>query len=635
MKKLLVGLSYLLLMLPAPLSGQCRKQMVLYLDVSGSMKPRQAGVSSPYWQVLNAVSELLDEPNFLGPQDELAVVTFGEATDAPVSAVGPQEVRLLLSRLQERAKSDSLSDLGMVLTDLAGQKLDSVRFQRRLAIVASDFVHEPGDLGQIKSGSRSASYLSHFNEVLRRVTAQLSENFGGDDETAKRSKLALFVAPISEVSENRLLYRAVQRDVLFDIRRALPEVIVSYVDQSDQGTSRLAETIRRGLLFDLEVTTTADVVEQAIRVRVDNPNCLPVTPEELRFHCLDDEGKERGDPVHPVRDLPPVIPRTSKETIVVPLSSISCSPGTRDYRVEATTQEGPFGSARSSRRNVLEYNAEIASKEWFLTGSTLRVFVRMRGQTLEPAMNEVRLGARGRQLVSGSFEAPEGLTMDSEKVYMLFFEAVDHRRLEGVETINLQIVGPGHRVSSVTKNKQIDVAERTHEQLERRIFAVLTILSLIVFGLYSLVKGSFGQGAVGVLVAIGLSNGGGILVTELYRRIVAPDTGALVTTAAVLQNLLAGIGMGVVVFLAYRQYLKSSTPTFLEIALEGLTGAEVIGVLRSINRHADSWRRAARWAVIIGVLYPLIAMGFRVWKTEPLSSEQQSAEIIRIESTSR
>lgn len=387
----------LCLLLPSGLSAQCKKRINVYIDVSGSMKPEQMG-DSPFAQTVGALEALLAEEGFLGDQDELRIVLFGEEAIPRATAHGSSEQRQLLQSLSE-VEEEPDTNFASVFADIESNFSGSSHFDRELVILASDFAHEP----RVHRNAALPS-ISDWEEVFSNHALRLKEIFS---DSVKR-RLLLLKAP---AAGNRI---KIQAEVLEDLVTGLLTEVHPVQGSQDQ-VAALAQLIRSKFLTPLEVTAWASGGAEA-RVRIANPSCSPLTLQTVQLACSDSEGERLGDWVHATN-----IPNSrlgaigsGTDTSEITFTSLPRCPADSGYLAKAMTAEGSDGSDLFGTQNEVEIEIKKASlKQWGI-GETLYLVIEMHGQVLESQYYEFHIkdSANKRRFFIGELRPPEDLTPD-------------------------------------------------------------------------------------------------------------------------------------------------------------------------------------------------------------------------------
>ncbi|MFN7962972.1 MAG: vWA domain-containing protein [Thermoanaerobaculia bacterium] len=396
----------LALLINGPARAQCSKQIVVYLDISGSMEPTSRSPASPFFQTLDALEQLLDTPGFLGADDELDVVLFGAEPKGIQPARGPFSARKLLVSLKANQQSDRFTDLARVLEDARNKLQDGSRFDRQVVVLASDFVHEPT---RVPPGSSPELFVADWDSQAGTRMESLRPLL----EDRSKRVLVLVRAPLAPTNER---LRAVREATLKALTRDLVAEKRVFDTSAGVGASQaLAEQIRTSLLQPLELSAKWVENGSELEVEVRNRNCQAQTVDRLALTCRSSDGRSIGVPIA----IPDVRGRSvgaagsasSTLSLRVPGGRMSCQGASESFDIEVFSREGAEGITAGSLANRLEFGAADALREPYFLGETLRVTVEMRGQTLTPSRHYlvIKDEASQRVLARASFEAPTNL----------------------------------------------------------------------------------------------------------------------------------------------------------------------------------------------------------------------------------
>lgn len=465
---LALGLVLLGLVSAEPAQASCRKEILVYLDVSGSMKPTVRNADdSPFRRTVEALSALVQEPDFVQEGDVLKLRLFGETIQARRQASGRADISALIADLRSNAEKSNLSNLVTVVQDV-GKELanDGGGFDRRLVIIASDFVHE-------HALNRSASvYISHWQEGIADTGLILSDIFNeAPDATGRGSNRAFLFLTLPAYTSD---LTSVRQRVLDQLTAELPQA------QSDLAMSPrdIANEILSRLLLEPRLTghiTNGDGASLEVEVR--NPNCQAVTVAEVKAGC-----DRTGDP----RPLALGGSQTleagaSARTVAMKLDDLNCSIGDV-ISFEARLQEGPVGQGDTSVGNRIEIRPLVDAAGLSATlvkrpgKDKLFIYLQIRGQILSPGPIEFTILRGGTSYAEGAFELPAGQKLSSEE-WQKYLLPIDSRALPGgFFEVELQV--PEAELTEST----IRVQENVVESRANWLFIVLAVLLFVISG---------------------------------------------------------------------------------------------------------------------------------------------------------
>jgi hypothetical protein len=372
-----------LLVLPASAKGQseeaqCRKRILVYLDVSLSMKAH-------YADALAGVDALFREPGFIGPTDAVTFVQFGKEREITVSGEGPDAASALIARLKSDVKWKLETDFRAAFTHLA-EELPKGVFNRQVVLFASDFAHEP--INRMNSDSAIADWQA----ALSKVPADLRSRFA----SSKKTKMLLYKAEASGTNP-----RATANRVIADLRANFSAL--EYVGNP----SDLAIALRRSLLDPPVLQVSRDPEDSSkLRFTVTNPNCYPVHVvrisvepsaggEAVVFEVNEEDGElaQRG------------VPKTIRR-------AVPAGDEWRAAEVRATvdTLETEPGNSAGKTGNWLKFKAKSAvfERRWWPLRDVLRLDLDMVGYTDQATTKPYVLtfGEDAAPHAQAKFEAP-------------------------------------------------------------------------------------------------------------------------------------------------------------------------------------------------------------------------------------
>jgi hypothetical protein len=405
-----------------PALGQCSKRIVVYLDASGSMDVRGKTSQSAFRGSLEAVGRLLDVQGFLGVDDVVEIVPFGEHLQGRYTAHGVGEVGPQLERLRGAAHEEPDTNFDSVLEDVDRLLMGDSVFGRQIVILASDFAHEPRSL------SRRRSAVQDWEQVFARWRPRLEGRLG----KGSKVPLLLFRALTEGSAATGETREQIQAKVVSDLGAFASEDVLR-VGRGGTEAGELAKAIQRKLLAPPEVVARrARNDPRQIELRVTNPNCFPLTLKRIDLRCKG-EGGALSDPVSVTipeaqRKLGPT--GSEKATQVIPHDrpTGSCWEKSEDFTALAETEEGEPGQSEGTTGTTLEIKPTQAYiEQWLPWRHVLRLEVELRGQFAGPKSFDIQLREAGRDtaIAEGQFQAPEGLDPDQEKPYRIIFSVRD------------------------------------------------------------------------------------------------------------------------------------------------------------------------------------------------------------------
>lgn len=599
-------------------STECNQQILLYMDVSGSMQPKTPG--APYRQTLEAIRLVLDVPGFLGPEDELMVVPFGDKAYTPARAQGQEGIRNLLDELTSQPKSDSFSDFNAVLKHLVSQSFDDLVFQSQVVIIASDFVHEPSS---IKENKTDARFLASWSVIWPEYLPNMQRIFAKD----KARRLVLFKAKPK-------VYQNVGDKILQDFQAIVGAQIHNVGDGTTDAAQNLATAIRNGFLFDLIIDPRPDMIETlsgvglGFHVEVTNLNCRTLRVEELVFQCLDANEKQQGSLIR-IPPLPPDADSLSatgtvdaKRTYTIPRETLTCGSGIQDYGIQISTKPRAQTTwAKASFGNKIDYKPIIASREWYFAGNTLRVYVDLSGQTLNDTNYTVRVlhPFEKKEIATGVFEAPVNLHRLQPKPFLLVFPGVSSGDLKGADSVLIQI-------------EQQNVLSVPIESLD--FATVQTILALIVIAIlmywFSRDRQPTHMSSLGLAVI--LSDGAAfifLLLIQLSIQLFLPGGSGPQSLPWLAQSILFGGILGTCTFIGMRQQISRRIDKELFKAdMADMDGVSPGERMERIEDLLEDENKPLYSAIGIFLVFLALSLGLAFWQSQDLDKDLRDARVL-------
>jgi hypothetical protein len=399
-----------LLLVSAPVEGQCRKRILVFLDVSGSMKPLDRSPASPFQQSLSALQDLLQEPGFIEAEDVLEVVRFGGTVlGEGHSDKGREEASKRLNDLKANKESDQDTNFRAFLDSLARALKDSDRYDSQVVLLGSDLVHEP------RNGMPAAEALADWEAVLSEKANLRKEIVSNSSKTT----YVFFVPPPAS------RYSSVQAKVLQDLQKDLQknEQRFRKVTPGEAVQGGLAHQLLLGLLNPPRLTITRDTQDRnRLAFIVNNPNCVPLRIKELTVERITSEESATGAVRFPVGNEEPALgatgSREATQTFTRPLPTGGDWDSATNLRGTVETTDGLIGSTEGTAGTWLKFKPTHGVLERYLLRSpALRLDLQIQGRTVEPKTFLLSLRGVGQDeatetLAQGKFRAPEAEQVD-------------------------------------------------------------------------------------------------------------------------------------------------------------------------------------------------------------------------------
>lgn len=323
-------LALLVLCAPERASAQCRKRVLVYIDQSGSMDPQRRTADSFYGRVFDAVQNLLRSPGFLGPEDRVWVLPFGDGISNTAAEAGASDWPARLAPVQ-RPRPLQSTDLVAVLGHVSEQLAPTARFDQQIAIVASDFLHAPS------GGTRARPWRDGFDRLragLGQVLGAAVERGDAAATAPPGNALVLVLAPGT-------MGRPDAAAVVEELRGLGARSIAA---SGAEGVADMADALRRSMARTPRIVSVdvdpaqrhASGRQRLLRVLAENPGCVDTRIERLAVTC---EQKTVSEPplADAQRTLAPRGAPGAQARLDVELPDQDCAGG---FGVALTTVEG-------------------------------------------------------------------------------------------------------------------------------------------------------------------------------------------------------------------------------------------------------------------------------------------------------
>jgi hypothetical protein len=460
-RKWLGFLFSLLLLLPTTAEGECRKRILVYLDISGSMKPLVREPRSPFQQTLTSLASLFSQEGFIEAQDAVTVIRFGKRSQKTDTVEGRANAIQLISRLQKNEEKSSETDFRAVFNHLA-ETLPQGAFNQQMILLASDFAHEPID------GMDASPAIEDWSTALTEAHAKLDDLL----QPEKKTVTVLFQVPADNETRRDIAARVVS-----DLDRTFPDAITVQGGADPAATSaRLTEALRQSLYPPPDLRVSRDPRQKdQLAFTVTNQSCMPIHIQHLSV--VPTSG---GSPV-PV-DLgsqePELGPSStpSRESIFHRTLPVGAEWENAGVRATVETRETEPRTVDGTTGSWLKYKTASAVFERRpLLPDVLRLDFDLKGFTDSTAATTYPLtfGDDSNPIARAKFEGPtvEGLGAGHYRIVL----PMD---LRGENTTGVRVAIVGAELLG-DKGDSVDLKEDKRASHHHRVFGAVALLSLL------------------------------------------------------------------------------------------------------------------------------------------------------------
>ena len=387
-----------------PTETQCRKRILAFLDVSGSMDPLVKNPqTSPFKKSLDSLEGLLSEPGFIEENDVVEIVRFGKAVDVKTKAKGPGEMRSRIQELRDNREIDLDTDFRLFFDELAKAMEESSLYDSQVILLGSDLVHEKNRYAPPGENVEDwATVQADKNETLEKIKSN-----SGNTTTV------IFLA------QYRPGHKDVQDQVLKDLqdREYLPSVKVVPSGASPQ---TLGEEIIFGLTRKLELALSRDKDDRnKLALILRNPNCRSLRLESMSLKTgTGADAKTKTLTVRPGEDS---VEAGGRRVIK---EEIPTAPGWEDLSSLTLTVKpkgGPPSDVTGTGGSWLKFKPKRGVVEGYLLWKpALRLDLDLTGHTAELdktydlVLRADEQGSEDPPLAMRKFSSPAGLGAESE-----------------------------------------------------------------------------------------------------------------------------------------------------------------------------------------------------------------------------
>jgi hypothetical protein len=267
---------------PAAQRDPCSRQVVIYIDLSGTMTKAAPFQRNQRLVPLNFIASTLlkfvSNPQFLRANDEVALKFFG--TYVVTKAESRDEIAALLQQLagsetwdsaiaNDRGTFSSKTDFGRAFADVANRVANSTAAQQ-IIFIASDFAEDPIAL---PTAAAAADRIRSFEAALQPVAPLLGNGSG-------RKVQVVGIAAPTPVSET-------DRTVAAQVRESLRQRGVRTYDFNEDA-DEAARTLWNAFVTPIRAAPADGnlvrvAADQSISIRLQNDNCAEVQIGGVQF----------------------------------------------------------------------------------------------------------------------------------------------------------------------------------------------------------------------------------------------------------------------------------------------------------------------------------------------------------------
>lgn len=435
-KRALSVATLMLLAWAAPVEAQCRKRILLYVDLSQSMG-QPAGPSSPYEQARAAAAELLRQRGLIGPDDRLLVFGFGEGIPGGAIEVrGSDDASSRLARLPPPDKR--VTDLGAALDHMAATLAQPSSADREVVVIASDFAHDPTNSAD--GGARTRDWAA---KASARLATWRQVFTAGTTDQAPRAVLALLRAPLYGAGRQANADQ-MAREAVLDTLSGLAAATLD-VDRNGSNPADIARQLAKLFYVPPKVTALLTAPRQFTVVAA-NRGCMAVTLKDAVIECdpKNSDGPRQAFPASQ-RQLQGAGAGPQERSVAVDVSGLECPSG---YVAKVETEEAAVaeGKATGASRFEFEPIRGILGPQ-VLADDVLELRVRAWGAISQPQEFSARLAlgsAEGPKLAEGKLLPPRELAplQGDARIYRIVVRVdSQYRRLIEQDGVALSIDG--------------------------------------------------------------------------------------------------------------------------------------------------------------------------------------------------
>lgn len=307
-------------LIPVRALAQCPKRVVVYLDGSNSMK-------AVYGEALKAIGDL--RGTVISDSDSITVYRFDRALTPLYEGRASEYDTSAALAVVTQPDDSKKTDFGTVFESLEGAikaSADAPGATNLVVIIASDFLHDPGDSNQPETMSTAwrALWNDSRKEAVRRLLRPPVAQGAGAGPVGVTTRLFLLRMPVTGNNKTPAReFEKVAAQVVTDIRGADQERVFERQLRDDVKT--VAEAIRVSLACPFRFELFVDNKDTgAYEVRFDNQNQALLRAEGLLFECRKDNAL--------VGTAPPVEASSQR-----PVTILDFSPGINEPKLQAPT----------------------------------------------------------------------------------------------------------------------------------------------------------------------------------------------------------------------------------------------------------------------------------------------------------
>jgi hypothetical protein len=470
--------------------AQCSKRILVYVDTSGSMLRASPGQPTPYRRTLDSLQLLLEEKDFIESGDVVEIKLFGETVTPSRPAQGRDEALARLDSLRSGVEPAQDTNFEAVFTDVEAALAASSAAERKVVIIASDFVHDPASTPPVGPKANKKKIMGDNQAAWRQVFSRQDEELKKIFGTGSKVPLVLFVAPRANPEDE-----TVAGEVLANLSSQVPDNRQLSVG-GEKTPEDLAGAIKHALLYTLGVNANLKKGEtNKLQIRVENRNCVPLKLAFVRSECP--TGKSESDGVTesiPAEHQLLAANSENKPQIfeVSAPTALKCDGDEYVVKIMDSTGKYELGSTEGTKGTWLEFNlSEALIEQNLVWGGALHVILDLKGLAVAPRNYSIKVSLESdpeNTISTGVFTAPDSLEPDNFRPYRATFRIPESYEQRLGDDTPLRIEIPDSRSTPDAEGSMTVKPVEDAKQSRTNAAQLLATPVALVFWVISLVK---------------------------------------------------------------------------------------------------------------------------------------------------